>query len=459
MASSNTVLIIVLIVLLLGLLGGLAYYFLVIKKKQAPLPPSAAQQPVVHSQTYVKPETTKISIPTAEAMQNQKNAPFDTANKISHNERMANFYRKLPTFGKDTNKILAALDGVDFERLDRGKLKDILERNSGMNFEESDFVINTLQKKYEEERTVQLIEKEYPHYHRLGLQEGDIRIHFQEKGYSDSAIQEGSRRFHQKNVYANYRDQLIKHMKVHVLAGKTDNEIISLFVAHNWPEALVTEALEKTKLDLEKENSVVYLQELILLELLEGDSKTKIVKALTKQGWPEDELKKEYADLDEGFVHLESALQMIDLNEYNLAKIKSTLKAKNWPDEIIQMTISKLIDDISYHKKLHKLNTEIEVLLNKGYNSIQIRNYLESQHWDRTIILKIIYKINKDLSKQGDKEKIKQFNNHVFVEDEWHDHMHEMAEQFETPKQPQPTMLPKPPQAPAPFPKSLNSGL
>ncbi len=434
MASSSGIIIILLFIVLIGLLGGLVYYFLVLKKKSSISSPSKVPGPsqvTATKSSYVKPETTKISIPTNEAVQNQKNAPFDVNREISHKERMAEFYRQLPSFGKDSRKILQALEGINFERLDRGKLKDILERQNGFTFEESDYIINSLQKKYEEEQAIELIEKEYPHYKRMGMEEGAIRIHFKKKGYSDSVIQEASRRFHQKNIFENYIDQLVKHMKVHLLAGKTDSEVQSLFLAHNWPEELVKEALEKTKVELEKEHSVVYLQELILLQLLEGEPKTKIVKALIKQGWPEDELKREYNDLDEGLSHLENALQMIDLNDYNLAKVKRTLKEKNWPEEIIDMTIQKLQDDISYHKKLNILNKEVDDLFNKGYTASQIRNYLESQHWDRIIISKIIHRLNKRLSKEGDKEKIKQFNDTVFVEDEWHKHINEVVEPFE----------------------------
>ncbi|MFW6230668.1 MAG: hypothetical protein ACOC32_01450 [Nanoarchaeota archaeon] len=345
-------------------------------------------------------------------------------------EHISSFFKRFPQLGNDKQKIIEELKHYDYEKFDKGQLKDYLEHH-GISFTESEEIMDAIYHHFLDRKNAKVIEQEIPHYRNMGWNDEQIKQHFIKEGYQRGVVEEGFNEFHKKNIYNNYIDQIVKHMKPFVLSGKTDKEIIETFEKHNWPEHLLKEALQKTKDRLEKENSAAFLEEEILKLVLEGESKEKIAKTLTNKGWPEDELQKHFSDVSEGIGHLKKALESVDLNQYNLDRIKEALRKKNWPDEIIDHTIENLVQKVSFHRKLHQMKDEVFGLVEQGYNSVQIEQKLMSEGWDKGIVDKTIHKINRELSARGDKEKIKTFNSHVFAKDDWHKHINESFSGFD----------------------------
>lgn len=444
--ESSTVILIILGIFLVGVIGFLVYYFILkdknkITKSQPSMVPSISP-PVSPPPLSVKKEPAKPShgadldgvLSSDENKlhhKGSKNEPYDTGKRITHEEKMRHFFQTFPTFKDDKKRVIAELSKIDYVRMDKGKVKDFIERQGGYGFEDADFVMDGVFTNYQKRQDIESIKAEYPHYHNMHWPEEDIRRHLRNKGYSEDLIKEASREYHQKNIYNNYINELVKHIKPFILTGKGDSEILSLFKQHNWPDALILEAIEKVKITLEQEHSVAYLQEEILKLLLEGDSKTHIAKVLSKQGWPEDELKKNYNDLESGLSHLETALKYVDVNEYNLDRVRQSLKAKHWPDEVIEMTLNNLVKNIDFHKKLDRAKKEIETLVKQGMTAKQVENKMVSEGFELKIIKRMIDSINQKLAKTGDRDKIKSFNNHVFTEDEWHKQMHNAVDGFD----------------------------
>jgi hypothetical protein len=380
--------------------------------------PQQVQQPI---QQPVQPQPVQLQQPLP------KVAPEH--HHVIHKRTIDDFYREFDSFANDQSKIIADLKQYDYDKIDKGKLREFLEHH-GLQFDAVEAIMNAIYKHFTEMKSAKLVEEEIPHYRNLGWDDKRIKEHFLSEGYAQEIVEYGFKEFHKKNIYANYINQIVKHMKPFVLSGKTDDEILNAFEDHNWPYDLLKEALDKTKHELEHEKSSVYLEEEILKLLLEGDSKDKIAKILTKKGWAEDQLKHHYDDISTGIQHLEQSLESIDLNQYNIDKIKQALLQKNWPPEIVDRTVKNLVEKVEYHRKQHAMKKEVMDLVQQGQSSQQIKTKLLTEGWPEDIANKMIFKVNRALSVQGDKEKIKTFNSHVFAKDEWHQHMNEAFSGF-----------------------------
>ncbi len=399
--------ILLIIFLMLGILGGIAflvYTTFIQKKKKKPAP---TQQP----QTAAQP-------------------PQEKKEKTMRIDSIKDFYDNFSRIGKNPKDIVKALENVEYESYDRGKLKDFLLRH-GLSFQEREEVMDTLYDVFVEKKYSKIVEKEIPHYRNLGWKDDEIRQHFISHGYDKQTIEAGFKEFHKKNIYMDYIDRIVKHMKGFVLSGKEDKEILELFEEHGWPKEILEEALEKTKRTLDEERSIAFLEEEILKLILAGESKEKIAKVLTKRGWPEDELKHHYEDIKQGLKNLEEELERVDVNQYNLDKIRDVLRRKNWPDPIVEKTIVSLKENVEYHRKLKVMKQEAYNLVEQGYNSQQLRKKLNQEGWDEGIIKKTINSINKELAASDRRDKMKQFNDHIFSKDEWHQHMNRYTRGFE----------------------------
>ncbi len=338
----------------------------------------------------------------------------------SHVAMIKDFYNNFDGFNNDVNKMVRFLNQFDYDDIDKGELKDFLQKK-GMSLQDSEKILLGIFDNFSNKKKIKIIEREIPHYRNVGWDDKHIKEHFTKIGYTPEIVEEGFREYHKKRLFDSYMNQVVKHMKPFVESGKSDDEIITTFVEHKWPRELVKEALEKCKDEFQKERSTRFLEQEILKLILQGEEKEYIAKTLAKRGWPDDELKKHYLDLSRGIEQLRDSLEKIDLNEYNINKIKEALARKNWPEDIIEKTIKSLVAKVEYHRNLEKLRTRIHNLLEKDYfkeddkNSLQLRDELISEGWDKNTIAKIINKINKELASRGEKEKIKQFNSHIFM--------------------------------------------
>ncbi|MFP4656508.1 MAG: hypothetical protein ACLFNK_02925 [Candidatus Woesearchaeota archaeon] len=387
---------------------------------------------LIYTTFLQKPRKKNKSSP--KASQEQKKKPIDENQRKNNKARIdsiKDFYDNFNKLEKEPRNIIKALENVDYDTYDRGKLKDFLQRH-GFNFEQREEIMDTLYDVFVEKKTSRIIEKEIPHYRNIGWKDDQIRKHFTDEGYSEKVIEEGFKEFHKKNIYSDYIDRIVKHMKGFVLAGKDDSEILKIFEEHGWPKEILDEALEKTKKRLDEEHSIAFLEEEILKLILAGDSKKEIAKVLTRRGWPEDELKHYYDDIKKGLKNLEEELEQIDINQYNLDKIRDALKKKNWPEQIVEKTIDSLKQNVEFHRKLNIMKNEAFKLVEQGYNSSQLKEKLSKEGWDEKIIQKTVNSINKHLAANNEREKMKQFNDHIFSNDEWHQHITRFMKDFES---------------------------
>ena len=376
----------------------------------------------------------KKNQPTTQQVQPQQNPPQEKKEKKIRIDSIKDFYDNFNKLEKSPKAVIDSLSNVDYESFDRGKLKDFLLRH-GFSFDQREEILDTLYDIFVEKKTSKIIEKEIPHYRNMGWNDEDIKRHFIQEGYSERVVEEGFKEFHKKNIYIDYIDRIVKHMKDFVLSGKDDNKIIEIFEEHGWPKEILSEALEKTKRTLDEEHSVAFLEEEILKLILAGESKEKIAKVLTKRGWPEDELKHYYNDIKHGLEKLEEELERIDVNQYNLDKIREVLKRKNWPENIVEKTIDTMKKNVEFHRKLKIMKNEAFNLVDQGYNSQQLKERLSKEGWDEGIIKKTINSINKHLAASNQRERMKSFNDHIFSKDEWHQHMNSFTKDFSTQEQ------------------------
>ena len=358
---------------------------------------------------------------------NQNNDENNNSNQNNSQKRMIidsikDFYDNFNKLERKPKSIVKALENVDYSTYDKGKLKDFFQRH-GFSFEEREEIMDALYDIFVEKKKSRIIEKEIPHYRNLGWKDNEIKKHFMDQGYTQETIENGFKEFHKRNIYKDYVDRIVKHMKHFVLNGESDPKILQIFEEHGWPKEILSEALDKTKRELDEEKSIAFLEEEILKLILAGETKEKIAKVLTKRGWPEDELKKHYDDIKQGLKNLEEELEKVDINQYNLDKIRDVLKRKNWPDPIVEKTIKTLTNNVEYHRKLRLMKKEAFNLVNQGYNATKLKNKLKNDGWEDNIIKKVMNSINKELAASNNIEQMKSFNDHIFSKDEWHQHM------------------------------------
>ena len=349
-------------------------------------------------------------------------------------DSIKDFYDNFNKLEKKPESIVKALENVDYSTYDKGKLKDFFQRH-GFNFEEREEIMDALYDIFVEKKKSRIIEKEIPHYRNLGWKDNEIKKHFIDQGYTQETIENGFKEFHKKNIYKDYVDRIVKHMKYFVLSGESDLTILKIFEEHGWPKEILSEALEKTKIRLDEERSIAFLEEEILKLILAGETKEKIAKVLTRRGWPEDELKKHYNDIKQGLKNLEEELEKVDINQYNLDKIRDVLKRKNWPNPIVEKTIKTLTDNVGYHRKLRLMKKEAFNLVNQGYNATRLKDKLKNEGWEDNIIKKVMNSINKELAAINNIEQMKSFNDHIFSKDEWHQHMTKDTQAFNSQQQ------------------------
>ncbi len=409
----DTIIIIVSIVVLVGIIGVLLHHF-ISSKKMGPT-----------KSTQKKKKTGEPAPPKNNPSQTLPNQANIIINDIE------DFYREFDNIGSNVDRIIGFLVQLDYESYNKGRLKQFLQ-DKNISFEQREHILNTLYEAHINKKNKENILDSISEHKKMGWDDEKIRNELISKGYSKEAVDIGFKEFHKRNIYSNYVNQLTEHVKKFLVVGKEDDEIIREFRSHGWPKEVIEEAIEKGREILEEEHSVAYLEEEILKLILEGENREHIAKTLKKRGWPEDELREHYEDIKKGLKDLEESLKNIDVNEYNIKNIRDALRNKNWPEGIIDKTINNIVSKVEFHRKVQKMRNEAFSLMEKGNNSQQIRDFLAKEGWDSHTINKVINEINKKLAIEGDKEKIKAFNSHIFNKDEWHKHITESIQDFDT---------------------------
>ena len=347
--------------------------------------------------------------------------------KIDEEEKnYGRFLEIFPRFNLNPELIQKYLLEVEYDEIDKGELKTFLERN-GISFEDTNKIIDAIKTKYLQKQNVSIILDSLSHYKNLGWDDEDIREHFYKEGYSKNILDDAFKEFYKKNIYTKYIKNIVDHVKPFIRSGKEDSLIIKTFSEHKWPKELVEDAIEKARAELKEEDTTKLLEESILKIILTGSNKECFAKIISKQDWPEDDLKSEFDDLEKAYFEFEKALKNLDLNEYNKEKIKDSLLSKNWPEKLVTKIILNLVKKVNYHLKLIKLEKEIRDKIELGFfssentNSLRVKENLISEGWNGIIIKKLIDKINRDLLIKGEKDKVKEFNSHVFKKEKYKD--------------------------------------
>jgi SOS response regulatory protein OraA/RecX len=211
------------------------------------------------------------------------------------------------------------------------------------------------------------------------------------------------------------KDKYISHfanqIKPFIDAGYNKYYARRQFSNTGWDLRFYEDAYEKAHEDLIMERKCMMLEKEILHRLISGENKSHIVKVLIEKGWPDDELKKNFESLNHGLKALEDTLHSIDINEYNLSEIKKALIQKGWPNDVVDFTLKNIKDKVEYHRKLQHIQKEIKSMVSIGAKVNDIVSHLKKEGFDEKIIEKMLVKMNVELVKQGDINKLKEFNN------------------------------------------------
>ena len=347
--------------------------------------------------------------------QKPKNQTYEVSSEKTYGE----FIKIFPKFNMNPQLIKKYLLELDYDEIDKGQLKTFLE-HKGIAFNIVEEIINALQTKYIQKQNINIIEDSISHYKNLGWNDSEIREHFFKEGYSSNLLDGAFKEFYKRNIYNKYVQNIVNHIKPFLRSGKDDSFIQKTFLDHKWPKELIDDALEKAKEELKEEESTKLLEESILKIILTGDKKDCFAKIIAKKDWPEDDLKKEYENIKKGYDEFEKSLKNLDLNEYNKEKIKKSLITKNWPDKLASKILINLVEKVEYHRKILNLEKHIFNQIESGFfssedvNSQIVKDKLIAEGWNGVVIKKLIDKINRDLLIKGEKDKVKEFNSHVF---------------------------------------------
>ncbi len=323
------------------------------------------------------------------------------------------FYENFSAIGKDPESITSSLSGLDYEVYDKGRLKRFLEDN-GISSQQSEAIIKTLHDNHYDNIRSESLKNKIVQYKEKGMDDKSIREALLREINDEEVIDKAFKKYYKKSIYKDYLPNIAEHMKNFVLQERSDQEILDIFLQHGWPKQPLEDALKMAKKEIEKEQSSSLLEENILNQLVGGNAKESVIKTISKRSWPDDELKKNYTDINIGLNDLDRTLSSIDLGDYNLISIKGSLVKKNWPEDIVNMAIDNMKKDVEFHKNLMNMRKESMSFVYSGNSSVQLKEKLIREGWDVDTINKNINKINKDLIATGDRQRLRTFNNHVF---------------------------------------------
>jgi SOS response regulatory protein OraA/RecX len=238
-----------------------------------------------------------------------------------------------------------------------------------------------------------------------------------------------------KEIEDDKAEEYLLTLKNHIIPfiekGYNSYYIKRQFVAAGWDSAWFDKAYPLAEKEVVYSRRSLVLEKEILHRLISGENKEHVAKTLMKQGWPDDILKKNFENLDHGIEHLKNALYEIDLNHYNKDEIKKVLVEKGWPEELVDLTLNNIISKVKYHRDLQRIQAEVRAMMHMGKSSKEIETKLMSEGFDKEIVDKIIMKLNLELVRSGEVEKLKQFNNTQLKHKNYHNY-NDLTSHFES---------------------------